>query len=88
MKRPQQSTLRLVNIRFDYLDNIIQKTITETFKDSIVLTIAHRINTVMNSDRILVLDKGKVAEFDSPKELLTRKTSMFYSLAKEAGLVL
>jgi ABC-type multidrug transport system fused ATPase/permease subunit len=42
----------------------------------------------MNSDRILVLDRGKVAEFDSPKELLGRKSSMFYSLAKEAGLVL
>jgi ATP-binding cassette subfamily C (CFTR/MRP) protein 1 len=42
----------------------------------------------MNSDRILVLDRGNVAEFDTPKELLGRKSSRFYSLAKEAGLVL
>jgi ATP-binding cassette subfamily C (CFTR/MRP) protein 1 len=88
MKQPHLSTLRQVKPFFDFVDNIIQKTITETFKDAIVFTIAHRVNTVMNSDRILVLDRGNVAEFDTPKELLGRKSSRFYSLAKEAGLVL
>jgi ABC-type multidrug transport system fused ATPase/permease subunit len=41
----------------------------------------------MDSDRVLVLDQGMVAEFDSPKALLQKKSSMFYSLAKDAGLV-
>ncbi|KAI7899459.1 multi drug resistance-associated protein MRP [Cokeromyces recurvatus] len=68
-------------------DAIIQETIRKQFANCTILTIAHRINTVMDSDRILVLDKGMIAEFDSPKNLLTNKESQFYSLSKEAGLV-
>lgn len=41
----------------------------------------------MDSDRILVLDKGNVAEFEAPNQLLEDKQSIFYSMAKEAGLV-
>ncbi|KAI9295676.1 hypothetical protein K502DRAFT_303464 [Neoconidiobolus thromboides FSU 785] len=68
-------------------DNLIQKTIREEFSQCTVITIAHRINTVIDGDKILVLDKGRVAEFDTPANLLSRKDdSLFYSLAKEAGL--
>jgi ATP-binding cassette, subfamily C (CFTR/MRP), member 1 len=66
-------------------DSIIQKTIRTDMKYCTVLTIAHRINTVMDSDRILVLDRGTVIEFDTPKALLSNKSGVFYSLAKEAG---
>ncbi|KAJ3220874.1 hypothetical protein HK099_003938 [Clydaea vesicula] len=68
-------------------DNVIQQTIRQEFKNCTILTIAHRINTVLDSDKILVLDQGKVTEFDEPKKLLEMKNSKFYALAKEAGLV-
>ena len=67
-------------------DELIQRTIREEFKDRTILTIAHRIKTVMDSDKILVLEKGRVEEYGSPSELLKRKKgSLFYQLAKQAG---
>lgn len=51
------------------------------------MTIAHRLNTIMDSDKVLVLDKGQVAEFKSPKALLDNKDSIFYGMCKDAGLV-
>ncbi|KAF9582973.1 hypothetical protein BGW38_010496 [Lunasporangiospora selenospora] len=66
-------------------DDLIQKTIRKEFKDRTILTIAHRIKTVMDSDKILVLDKGRVQEYEAPKTLLKRKNSLFYSLAQQAG---
>ncbi|KAK3092515.1 hypothetical protein FSP39_003868 [Pinctada imbricata] len=61
-------------------DAIIQETIRTEFCDSTVLTIAHRINTVLDSDRVLVMREGKVAELDSPSALLQNSKSMFYKL--------
>ncbi|KAH9967354.1 metal resistance protein YCF1 [Russula dissimulans] len=68
-------------------DKAIQEIIRgPQFKDTTILTIAHRLNTIMDSDRILVLDAGKVAELDTPSNLLTKPNSAFRSLAVEAGL--
>ncbi|KAF8928328.1 hypothetical protein BGZ58_009738 [Dissophora ornata] len=66
-------------------DELIQKTIRKEFKDRTILTIAHRIKTVMDSDKILVLEKGRVQEYEAPSELLKRKESLFYKLAEQAG---
>ncbi|KAF9109213.1 hypothetical protein BGX27_007864 [Mortierella sp. AM989] len=66
-------------------DELIQKTIREEFKDRTILTIAHRIKTVMDSDKILVLDQGRVKEYDSPNALLNKKDGLFYSLVEQAG---
>jgi ABC-type multidrug transport system fused ATPase/permease subunit len=68
-------------------DELIQKTIRSQFSDCTILTVAHRLNTIMDSSRILVLDRGRIAEFDSPSNLLRNKNSKFYSMAKDAGLV-
>ncbi|KAJ9104123.1 hypothetical protein QFC19_004107 [Naganishia cerealis] len=56
------------------------------FEGVTTLTIAHRINTIMDSDRVLVLEQGKVAEFDTPANLLADPQSIFASLVQQAGL--
>ncbi|KAG0214378.1 hypothetical protein BGX28_002195 [Mortierella sp. GBA30] len=66
-------------------DNAIQQALRREFQGCTVLTIAHRINTIMDNDRILVLDNGEMKEFESPAKLLADTTSIFYSLAKESG---
>ncbi|XP_067674526.1 multidrug resistance-associated protein 1-like [Haliotis asinina] len=68
-------------------DDLIQNTIKTEFRDSTVITIAHRLNTIMDYDRILVLDQGLIKEFDSPATLLADKHSVFYGMAKDANLV-
>ncbi|XP_025902601.1 canalicular multispecific organic anion transporter 2 isoform X1 [Nothoprocta perdicaria] len=66
-------------------DDFIQMTIRTQFEDCTVLTIAHRLNTIMDYTRVLVLDKGAIAEFDTPANLIASK-GIFYSMAKDAGL--
>lgn len=61
-------------------DKLIQQTIRQEFSDSTVLTIAHRLDTIMDSDRVIVMDRGTVVEFDSPQVLLENKHSFFYGL--------
>ncbi|XP_054157394.1 ATP-binding cassette sub-family C member 2-like [Oppia nitens] len=68
-------------------DLLIQSTIKEEFSDSTVLTIAHRLNTVLDYNKIIVLDNGMIKEMDSPDNLLRDSDSLFYSLAKEFGIV-
>ena len=68
-------------------DDLIQATIREEFADCTVLTIAHRLNTIMDSSRVMVLDAGKIKEFDTPEALLNNKKTVFYGMAKDAGLV-
>lgn len=68
-------------------DDLIQTTIRTEFKNCTVLTIAHRLNTIMDSDRVIVLDKGQIVEFDTPANLLANPSTIFYGMCKDAGLV-
>ncbi|XP_022835137.1 multidrug resistance-associated protein 1 isoform X2 [Spodoptera litura] len=68
-------------------DELIQKTIRSEFAACTVLTIAHRLNTIMDSTKVMVLDKGQLVEYAPPEQLLQDKNSIFYSMAKDAGLV-
>ena len=68
-------------------DGLIQKTIRQKFAECTVLTIAHRLNTVIDSDRILVMDAGRCVEFGTPHELLSKinEPRIFYNMLKETG---
>eukprot|EP01016_Furgasonia_blochmanni_P048786 TRINITY_DN7326_c0_g1_i3.p1 TRINITY_DN7326_c0_g1~~TRINITY_DN7326_c0_g1_i3.p1 ORF type:complete len:224 (+),score=25.16 TRINITY_DN7326_c0_g1_i3:427-1098(+) len=66
-------------------EEVVQKTIQEVFKNSTVITIAHRLNTIIHSDKILVLSFGEVAEYDSPENLLKNQSSLFYKLWEESS---
>ncbi|XP_038593401.1 canalicular multispecific organic anion transporter 1 [Micropterus salmoides] len=68
-------------------DDLIQNTIRKEFSHCTVLTIAHRLKSVMDSSRIMVLDAGKIVEFDSPSNLLS-KQGHFFAMAKDAGITL
>jgi ATP-binding cassette, subfamily C (CFTR/MRP), member 4 len=65
-------------------DQIIQKTIRERFQASTVLCVAHRLNTVIDYDRIAVFDFGRLVEYDSPANLLRRPNSVFASLVAQS----
>ena len=85
----KKSTILLMDEATSNVDNdtdsLIQNTIRTAFKECTVLTIAHRLHTIIDSDKILMLDKGTVCEFDSPRALLKRPGSKFRGLVKEAG---
>ncbi|KAF5275659.1 hypothetical protein FQA39_LY06771 [Lamprigera yunnana] len=66
-------------------DAVIQNTIRKKFADCTVLTIAHRLNTIMDSDRVLVMDSGTMVEFNHPHLLLQNHKSIFYKMVAETG---
>lgn len=67
-------------------DKLIQNTIRSQFNDCTVLTVAHRLNTIIDSDRILVLDAGHIVEFDTPQKLFENNEGIFRKLFDETGL--
>ncbi|XP_012274748.1 probable multidrug resistance-associated protein lethal(2)03659 [Orussus abietinus] len=66
-------------------DELIQTAIRQKFENNTVLTIAHRLNTVMDSDRILVMDAGTVVEFDHPHLLLQKEKGYLQGMVKQTG---
>lgn len=68
-------------------DAMLQATLrSPLFSHRTIITVAHRINTILDSDRVVVLEKGEVVEFDTPQKLVEQK-GVFYNLVKQAGLV-
>lgn len=65
---------------------MIQRTIRETFIDSTVITVAHRLYTVIDSDRVLVMNAGVAVEFDAPYILLQNKEGVFRKMTEELGI--
>jgi ABC-type multidrug transport system fused ATPase/permease subunit len=68
-------------------DDLIQKTIRSEFADCTILTIAHRLNTIVDYDYVMLLDAGRIVEYNPPAQLLGDKKSSFYAMAKDANLV-
>ncbi|GFN81907.1 multidrug resistance-associated protein 4 [Plakobranchus ocellatus] len=67
-------------------DELIQQTIRTKFKQCTVLTIAHRLHTIIDSDRIMVLDAGEIVEMDTPMALLSKgKGGVFYAMVEQLG---
>ncbi|KAM9035584.1 multidrug resistance-associated protein 1 isoform X2 [Sarcophilus harrisii] len=67
-------------------DNLVQSTIQKEFADCTILTIAHRLHSIMDSERILVLDSGRIIEFETPQNLI-RKKGLFSEIVKESGIL-
>ncbi|KAF9447374.1 P-loop containing nucleoside triphosphate hydrolase protein [Macrolepiota fuliginosa MF-IS2] len=66
-------------------DAKIQQTIREEFTDSLLLTVAHRLKTVIDYDRLLVLDKGQISEFDTPWKLIQKEDGIFRNMCLKSG---
>lgn len=66
-------------------DALIQKTIREKFKEFTVITVAHRLHTIMDSDRVLVMDAGSAKEYDIPHNLMLDESSIFRGMVEATG---
>ncbi|KAJ3301100.1 hypothetical protein HDU76_005844, partial [Blyttiomyces sp. JEL0837] len=66
-------------------DANIQRTLRSAFKEGTVITIAHRLKTVIDYDRVMVLDRGEIVEFDEPVKLITKEDGVFKKMCEESG---
>lgn len=80
-----QKKIKTFLFRLNRTDLLIQHTIREKFTKCTVLTVAHRLHTIIDSDRVIVMDSGHAAEFDKPHNLLKNENGIFYGMIKSLG---
>ncbi|KIJ58415.1 hypothetical protein HYDPIDRAFT_44470 [Hydnomerulius pinastri MD-312] len=86
LKRSKVLIMDEATASVDYAtDELIGKTIRKEFANSTILTIAHRLRTVIDYDRVMLLDEGRIMEFDRPSTLLSDPSSRFHGLCKATG---
>lgn len=86
LRSPKIILLDEATASIDYAsDAKIQETIRKEFSGNTILTIAHRLRSVIDYDKILVMDAGEVKEFDHPYSLLLNKNSILYSMCEQSG---
>lgn len=86
LKHPRVLLLDEATASIDYdTDAMIQRTIRSSFHDVTILTIAHRLRTIADYDLVLVLEKGNLAQFGTPAELLSDHSGIFYSMCEKSG---
>ncbi|KAL2916409.1 hypothetical protein HK105_204165 [Polyrhizophydium stewartii] len=86
LKKPRVLVMDEATANVDYeTDAIIQKCLRQDFGDSTVLTIAHRLNTIADYDRVMVLSAGEIVEFDTPQALVAKEGGVFRSMVDETG---
>lgn len=86
LRSPKVMLLDEATASIDYeSDAMIQQTIREEFSNSTILTIAHRLRSIVDYDKILVMDAGKVVEYDEPYTLIANTDSLFYSMCENSG---
>lgn len=68
-------------------DQLIHETISRNFRDCTVFTIAHKLNSILDSDKVIVLDKGEIIEMDHPDNLLKNTNGIFYKMVQKSGLL-
>lgn len=86
LRSPKILLLDEATASIDYdSDAKVQATIRQEFSESTILTIAHRLRSVIDYDKILVMDAGEVKEYDHPYSLLLNKESLFYSMCERSG---
>lgn len=66
-------------------DALIQQTIRVKFAECTILTVAHRLHTIIDSDRVLVMDTGRAVEYDEPHNLLQNNDGIFHDMVKALG---
>ncbi|ODV59385.1 bile acid-transporting ATPase YBT1 [Ascoidea rubescens DSM 1968] len=86
LRTPKIMLLDEATASIDYKsDHKIQQTIRNEFKNSTILTIAHRLRSIIDYDKILVMDAGKVVEYDEPFKLISDKNTIFYQMCEKSG---
>ncbi|AGO11194.1 AaceriACL072Cp [[Ashbya] aceris (nom. inval.)] len=86
LRSPKIIMLDEATASIDYTsDEKIQQTIREEFRDSTILTIAHRLKSIIDYDKVLVMDAGEVKEYDHPYSLLLNKNTIFYDMCERTG---